>query len=160
MKIDENVAPVFSDALVSDFDDRLFQKAFKTYFDELDIRVQDWDSLFREMNDGSGNRAFVRTACEGGIIGFVLFEPVKFTSWFFEETCGFIREFWVAGGYRSAGHGAALLSRAEDHFREQGICTCILTTDTAERFYLRHGYVYAPGCIAKNGDKVYIKRLA
>ncbi len=37
--------------------------------------------------------------------------------------------------------------------------TAILTTDTAERFYLDHGYRRAYGCAAKNKDAVYMKRL-
>ena len=43
--------PAFSDVLISDFSDLLFQTAFKTYFSELGINVKDWDGLFREMND-------------------------------------------------------------------------------------------------------------
>ena len=93
-------------------------------------------------------------------LGFLQFRPTAFTSWFFEETCGFIREFWVAEACRGRGHGAALLRLAEEHFKAQGIFTSILTTRTAERFYLREGYQRAPGCRAKNGDPVYVKRLA
>lgn len=51
------------------------------------------------------------------------------------------------------------MNRAEDYFMERGMYTSILTTDTAERFYLRHGYQRAPGCHAKNNDTVFIKRL-
>ena len=160
MKKDENHPPAYSDALISDFSDPRFQEAFKAYFSELGISVQDWDGLFREMNDEGGNEAFLRAAEDGRVIGFIQCRPITFTSWFFEETCGFIREFWVAGGHRRRGHGAALLRLAEDRFRKQGICTSILTTDTAESFYRRHGYERAPGCRAKNGDEVFVKRLA
>lgn len=151
--------PAFSDVLISDFSDPLFQTAFQTYFSELGIAVKDWDGLFREMNEEGDNQAFVRTAKDGSIIGFLQFKPTTFTSWFFEETCGFIREFWISKAYRSAGHGAALLRRAENYFKEHGMYTSILTTDTAERFYRKHGYQKAPGCKAKNENAVFLKPL-
>lgn len=151
-----------SDILISDFTDPVFQAAFRQHFTEMGINVKDWDGLFQEMNEGNGdekNAAYVRRTANGGVIGFVLFIPIRFTSWFFEETCGFIREFWVADEFRSHGHGSELIALAERHFLEHGICTSILTTDTAERFYERHGYARAPGCRAKNKDNVFAKRL-
>lgn len=151
--------PEFSDMLISDFSEPLFQTAFQTYFSELGITVRDWDGLFREMNDEGDNQAFVRTADDGSIIGFIQFKPIKFTSWFFEETCGFIREFWISNANRNAGHGSALLRLAESYFKEHGMYTSILTTDTAEHFYLKHGYRKAAGCKAKNEDEVFVKRL-
>ena len=151
--------PAFSDVLISDFSDPLFQTAFQAYFSELGIGVKDWDGLFREMNTEGDNRAFVRSDGDGRIIGFIQVKPIRFSSWFFEEICGFIREFWVSNADRNAGHGAALLRLAENWFREQGICTSILTTETAEDFYRKHGYRKAPGCKAKNNDAVMVKRL-
>ena len=129
-----------SDTLISDFSNPLFQDAFRQYFSELDIHVADWESLFREMNEESDTLSYVRTTETGEIIGFILFQPTKFTSWFFEETYGFIREFWVSGAYRNAGHGTALIRLAEKYFYDNDIFTCILTSDTAERFYEKHGY--------------------
>ena len=151
-----------SDKLITDFTDPVFQAAFKQYFAELGINVKDWDGLFQEMNGDSGdgkNTAYVRKSADGGVIGFIQFVPIRFTSWFFEETAGFIREFWVAEAFRGRGHGAELLALAERYFLERGICTAILTTDTAERFYERHGYFRAHGCSAKNKDEVFVKRL-
>lgn len=147
-------------ALLSDFTSPLFQSAFKAYFAELSFPVKDWDGLFREMSNEGDNMAFVRTDGDGKVIGFIQFKPIKFTSWFFEETCGFIREFWISEAYRHAGHGAALLRLAEDYFKEHGIYTTILTTDTAERFYLKLGYQRAYGCVAKNNDAVFVKHLS
>ena len=149
----------WTDVLISDFNDPRFETAFQTYFSELGISVKDWDGLFREMNEDGGNQAFVRTAEDGSVIGFIQFKPIKFTSWFFEETCGFVREFWVSESYRNKGHGSALLRLAEDYFQEQGIYKSIHTTDTAERFYLKHGYRKAPGIKAKNKDEAFIKHL-
>ena len=111
------------------------------------------------MNDEKVNRAFVRTTEDGSVIGFIQFQPIRFTAWFFEETCGFIREFWIAKAYRGSGHGAALLRLAETWFLENGLYRSILTTDTAETFYRKHGYIEAPGCTAKNRDAVFSKQL-
>lgn len=80
--------PVFSDVLISDFSAPLFQTAFQTYFSELGITVNDWDGLFREMNDEGDNQAVVRTAGDGSIIGFIQFKPTKFTSWFLKKPAG------------------------------------------------------------------------
>ena len=151
-----------TDLLIEDFSDPRFRAAFRQYFDELGIEVTDWDGLSREMNEGEAgerNAAYVRYAADGGVIGFIQFIPIRFTSWFFEETFGFVREFWVAEKRRNRGHGGALLALAEARFQAQGYGAVILTTDTAEEFYLRHGYARAPGCAAKNHDNVFIKRL-
>ena len=149
---------IMKDTLISDFSNTLFQDAFRQYFSELGITVKDWDGLFKEMSDEKETCAIVRTD-EDRIVGFVMFAPIAFTSWFFEETCVFIREFWISEEYRNQGHGSALLKIVEDHFSGEGIYTSILTTDTAESFYLNHGYEKASGCKAKNKDTVYIKRL-
>lgn len=149
----------FSDMLISDFSAPLFQDVFRQYFTELGVNVKNWDGLFKEMKDEGDNLAFVRTAKDGKIIGFIQFKPIKFASWFFEEICGFIREFWIASDFRNNGHGAALIHLAEKYFLENGIFTSILTTDTAAHFYEKHGYVKAPGCKAKNKDEVFIKQI-
>lgn len=148
----------YSDTWLSDFSDPKFREAFRQYFSELDVSVQDWDELFQDMN-GDGNTAIVRTDEQGKVIGFIQFKSIKFSSWFFEETCGFIREFWVAEEFRSRKHGTELIGLAEKYFVEKGIFTSILTTDTAMHFYEKCGYVRAPGCIAENDDNVFIKHL-
>ena len=149
----------YSDELISDFSDARFQAAFRQYFTELGLAVRDWDGLWREMNGEGDNAAFLRTGPDGETVGFIQFRPIRFTSWFFEESCAFIREFWVTPEARGRGHGSALLAMAEARFLEDGMRTAILTTDTAAAFYIRHGYERAPGCRAKNGDDVYMKRL-
>lgn len=157
-----NTSQAYADFLITDFLDPRFQRAFQRYFAELGIQVRDWDGLFREMNEGNEqekNAAYVRQGPEGGVIGFIQFVPIRFTSWFFEGTCGFIREFWVAEEYRGRGHGSALLAKAETWFVGRELHAAILTTDTAEAFYQRHGYAKASGCVAKNGDDVFLKSL-
>ncbi|MBE6483956.1 MAG: GNAT family N-acetyltransferase [Actinomycetaceae bacterium] len=148
-----------TDELITDFTLPLFAEAFQRYFAELGIDVPDWHGFFRQMNCEGSNAAFIRSAGDGRAIGFIEFQPIEFTSWFFRETCGFIREFWVAKDFRTSGHGAALLDLAEAHFVEQGIHTSILTTDTVPDFYLKRGYAPALGCKARNEDAVFVKRL-
>ena len=150
---------LYRDIITSDFSNPLLQTAFKQYFSDIGCSIPDWDGLFQEMDD-DGNTAYVRTTADGNeIIGFIQFKPITFANWFFEETCGFIREFWIAKKYRSQAHGAALIHLAEKYFIDHGIYTSILTTDTAPRFYEKQRYSKAPGCIAKNQDDVYIKHL-
>ena len=147
----------YCDTYIKDFTDPLFEEAFKKYFSELEITVKDWDGLFQEMNDDEGVAAVIRTAEDGSVMGFIMYQPIQFTSWFFEETRGFIREFWIAKEYRNQGHGSQLLKLVEDEFIRQGIRSFILTTDTAEDFYLNHGYKTVSNCTAKNKDRVFIK---
>ena len=152
----------FTDTLITDFTAPAFQTAFRQYFAEIGIEVKDWDGLFREMNqgdEGQKNAAYVRMTEDGGVIGFIQFIPIRFSSWFFEGRCGFIREFWVAEQFRDQGHGSGLIALAERYFLEHGIGASILTTDTAGHFYERHGYGRAPECEAKNHDEVFVKRL-
>lgn len=145
------------DIFLTDFTDSRFRQAFKSYFEELGIRVQDWRGLFAEMNgDAHGNAAFLRTEGEQ-VIGFIQFCPMELSGWFFSKKLGFIREFWVDGEQRGKGHGTALLKLAEEWFRAQGFAGAILTTDTAAEFYIRRGYRLDQGFSAKNGDETYIK---
>lgn len=148
-----------TDELISDFSDPLFQYAFMQYFKDLNLDVDDWPGIFREMNEEGRNLAYVRLNENGEVIGFIQFCTIEFTSWFFNETYGFIREFWVDEKYRNKGHGSELLKLAEKYLQKQGIYSFILTTDTAENFYIKNGYVKASGCRAKNDDNIYIKRL-
>ena len=109
-------ASAYTDTLITDFSSPAFQTAFRRYFQELGITVRDWDGLWREMNGQGDNAAFLRTGQEGAAVGFIQFRPTLFTSWFFQETYGFIREFWVTPEARGMGHGAALLALAESWF--------------------------------------------
>ena len=150
---------IYKDTLITEFKDPLFKSAFQEYFSELGIQVKDWDSLFTEMDEDGENAAYVRTSEDGTLVGFIMFIPIVFTSWFFESTCGFIREFWIRESHRNQGHGAHLLDLAESFFRDKGITYTILTTDTVRDFYVKRGYFAAPGIKARNQDDVFVKRL-
>lgn len=145
--------------LITDFKEACFQQAFQKYFKELGIQVNNWEGLFEEMNSEGDNKAYVRLTEENEIVGFIQFKLIKLTNWFFEERLGFVREFWIADQYRNDGHGSALLDLAEEYFVENGIFKSILTTDTAEKFYLNRGYQKDLSYKALNEDFVYIKEL-
>ena len=148
-----------TDILISDFSDPKFTDAFQIYFSELGIQVKDWDGLFREMNEGGQNRAWLRLSENGDVVGFIQFIPIAFSSWFFDETKGFIREFWIRKEFRGQGHGTALLNLAEAYFADRGIKTLILTTDTAPDFYRSRGYEQDEAITARNKDDVFVKRI-
>lgn len=151
-------AATCSDSLIDEFTSPSFRVAFRRYFTEFGYEVSDWDGLFASMG-ADGEHAWVRVRDDGSVVGFIMFNPIAVTSSFFEETMGFVREFWVAAEYRNQGYGAALLRLAERWFVSQGIRTAVLTTDTAERFYRRHGYVDSPACKARNGCPVFVRHL-
>lgn len=147
-----------TNSLIRDYSHSAFQTVFHRYFDEMGIAVNNWPGLFDQMTDDA-EPTFLRKDENGRIIGFIQFTKIIMTSWFFEDRCGFIREFWVDPSCRSQGHGTALLNAAENWLRKQGLCRVLLTTDTAEVFYLRHGYLREESMIARNNAPVYVKLL-
>jgi len=144
------------DKLIREYNDQAFQTAFRSYFMEMDIRVSNWEGLFAEMTD-EGVATILREDEKGQVVGFIMFSRIEMTSWFFEDRYGFIQEFWVAPEYRNRGIGAELLAQTEAFFARQGIHKMILTSDTAERFYLKYGYRKDEGMVAKNKAPVYVK---
>ena len=148
----------YKDFVINDFLDEKFQIAFKEYFKELGIEVKDWNGLFKEINEDKNTQAIVRMENDN-VIGFIMFQPIVFESWFFEEKCGFIREFWIANECRNLGNGSSLLDKVETYFKNQGIFRTILTTNTANDFYVKHGYKLLKSSIAKNNEAVYVKIL-
>ncbi|MCD7739167.1 MAG: GNAT family N-acetyltransferase, partial [Lachnospiraceae bacterium] len=150
---------MYRDFLVNDFKSPAFQRAFREYFAEIGLEARDWDALFEEMeHDENGeNLMFVRCSETGRIIGFIEFTVMNMGSWFFRVQLGFVREFWVAREYRNNGHGTELLALVEEYFRERDIGYVVLTTYTAERFYLKRGYEKNLCFWARNEDPVYLK---
>ncbi len=149
------------DLFITDFKNPQFQTAFKTYFEEMNVTIKNWKKLFDCMNnDKNGeNYSYVRIDDNGETVGFIQFTAITMNSWFFSTDMGFIREFWVNEKYRKQGHGKELLTLAENYFKEKDICYAILTTDTAEQFYLKNGYEKNPHIAAVNKMDVYVKRL-
>ena len=145
--------------LIYDFKNPDFQNMFKAYFGELGVSVSNWSRLFKAMNDENRNLAYIRYDENGNPIGFIQFTVITFSSGFFVAKAGFIREFWVNSEYRNLGHGGELLRLAEGYFISNGVYKSILTTTTAEKFYVRHGYVKDVDITAKNGFDVYVKNL-
>ena len=78
---------------ISDFSEPLFQAAFHTYFNELEIAVTDWEGLWEEMNSGE-NTAYLALENDRAI-GFLQFTEIELSNWFFTQKLGFIREFWL-----------------------------------------------------------------
>ena len=148
------------DILINDFTDPAFEMAFKRYFADIGVNVRDWDRLFSEMNSEERNLAYMRFDEDDIPIGFIQFTIMSFSSWFFKTEIGFIREFWVEHKHRGQGHGSALLHLAEEYFIGKGVHKAILTTDTAEDFYVRLGYKKDVDIAAKNNDPVFIKSLS
>lgn len=151
---------VTKDLLISDFTDPLFQAMFKEYFAEIGISVRDWNGLFTEMNtQNGGNTAYIRL-CENEPLGFIQFTFISLEGWFFKESLGFIREFWVAEKFRKQGHGTELLSLAEKYFKAAGIHRIVLTAEEKEQqFYLNRGYTVCEYIAAKNNSAVSVKDI-
>lgn len=148
------------DLLITDFTDPVFQGMFKEYFGELEVKVNDWEGLWTEMNtQNGGNLAYIRI-CGGEPVGFIQFTEIILEGWFLKERCGFIREFWVAKQFRKQGHGTELLCLAEKHLKNSGINRIVLTAEENEqRFYLSRGYRICESIEAKNHMAVSVKEV-
>ena len=145
--------------LIKDFLDPLFCDAFKQYFKELEIQVDDWNKLFREMNDEGENVAYALKQ-EDKVIGFIQFKEELLSNWFFKEKFGFIREFWVNNDERNQRCGSALLEACEQYFKQQDIHLMMLTSDPdAQGFYQHHGYRKRDEIHALNELPVYVKQI-
>lgn len=149
---------IFTDELIRDYQGQAIQEAYRSYYEELGVKVTNWEGLFMQMTY-EGTPAILRRDKTGRIIGFIQFSVLMMTSWFFEDRYGFIQEFWIAPAFRCQGHGTALMELAEKHFDRQGICRMILTSDTAQEFYLQRGYYRDDHIVAKNNAPVYVKKL-
>ena len=146
------------DLFITDFDNLVFQRAFKDYFTELRINVSCWGDLWEEMNRGN-NAAFLKIDENQNAVGLIQCQIIESKSWFFKEYYGFIREFWVRKDCRNKGYGTQLIAMAEQYFLDNGVLQSILTTDSAEKFYLNHGYKKRDDITAKNNDAVFVKLL-
>lgn len=143
---------------IGDFSEPLFQAAFHTYFNELEIAVTDWEGLWEEMNSGE-NTAYLALENDRAI-GFLQFTEIELSNWFFTQKLGFIREFWVDESYRGKGIGTQLLELTEKYFLENGLSQAILTTESANEFYTERGYVKSGAIKVANQQSVYVKDLA
>lgn len=148
-----------NDYFITDFLNPLFQSAFKEYFEELGIKIKDWNGMFNEMNEDKENFVFLRVDETEKVVGFIQFKKEEIKNWFFNEKIGFIREFWISNEFRGQGNGTELLSLAENYFVEKEVYKTILTTDTAPDFYVKHGYIRDYSYTANNKDDVYVKLL-
>ena len=148
---------ITKDLLISD---PVFQSMFKQYFNEIDVKVNDWEGLFSEMNtQNGGNTAYIRT-CDNESAGFIQFTEVTLENWFLKERLGFIREFWVAEKFRKQGQGTELLYLAEKYFKDKGIRRVVLTAEENEQqFYLNRGYRICENIQAKNDMAVSVKDI-
>lgn len=144
------------DKLIRKYDGQTFQTAFRAYIMEMGIQVNNWEGLFTQMTD-EGVATILREDENEQVVGFIMVSRIEMTSWFFEDRYGFIQEFWVAPEQRNCGIGSELLAQAEAFFARQGIHKMILTSDTAEGFYRKHGYRRDEGIVAKNRAPVLVK---
>ena len=144
------------DKLIRKYDGQTFQTAFCAYIMEMGIQVSNWEGLFTQMTD-EGVATILREDENEQVVGFIMVSRIEMTSWFFEDRYGFIQEFWVAPEQRNCGIGSELLAQAEEFFARQGIHKMILTSDTAEGFYRKHGYRRDEGIVAKNRAPVLVK---
>ena len=101
-----------TESSLSDFSHPGFRRAFECYFSEMEISVDDWEAVYREMAV-SGAQALLLRSPDGETEAFLLYAVLPFSSSFFEGSAAFIQEFWVAPPLRGQGLGRRLLRSAE-----------------------------------------------
>lgn len=146
---------------IKDYFDERFTNCFKKYFAELGLTIKNWDGLFEEMNSCRIKDKFetILLLDRNEPIGFIQFQCETFMNWFFQESAGFIREFWIAEKYRNQGYGTKLMNLSFSYFQEKDIHKVLLTTDTAEDFYERKGFKKDLSYSAKNNLPTYVKNI-
>lgn len=146
---------------IEDHFDPNFQKLFKAYFNELGVKVENWNELFEEMNDciKKYNLLTLLISYEEKVVGFIMFQKDELTNWFFKKSFGFIREFYIDTEYRGKGYGTILIEIALGWFKKEGIRKVILTSDTANQFYLKCGFKIDTSFEAKNELPTYVIEL-
>lgn len=143
---------------LKDFTNPDFKVAFVQYFNEFDIHIDNWDTLFESMSDSNNNELLVIKE-NNNIVAFLLFRFDQLEHWFLKEHFCFVREFWVMPSYRSNGIGTMLLNHVESLAVNLKIYKMILTTDSAENMYIKNGYIIDNSYIANNNNSVLIKHL-
>lgn len=141
-----------------DFKDQSFQTAFKSYFNEFELEVEDWDDLFTYMSSEGGNYAYLLLEDED-CLGFILARNDTFNHWFLEQKFGFIREFWVKPELRGQKLGHQLISVLEENLIKEGLKKVYLTAAGSTEFYLKRGYQFEPSIKANNENEVLGKSL-
>lgn len=145
---------------INEFNDQLFQQAFKKYFIELgaDLNDDDFIDIFNQMNQQEGNFAYCLIH-NNQCIGFIMGREEQFEHWFLTQDFGFIREFWIHPKHRQYGLGKKLLFKIEQEFKEAGNKKVLLTSDTAIPYYEKLGYQVDVSISALNQDPVLFKNL-
>lgn len=142
--------------LMADFTHSHFQAAFKQYFEEFEIQISDWESFFEQMNTQEGNLGILIFEKEA-VLAFLLFRFDELTHWFFKERVSFVREFWVTSALRNKGLGSELLSYSETYFKKNHVHKILLTSNSAEPFYIKNGFRIDKSYTANNEEDVYVK---
>lgn len=138
----------------TDYENPIFCDAFKKYFKEIEVEVNDWDKLFKEINNNDKDCSKVIIE-SNQMIGFLMFRIDEMKHWFFDEKIGFLREFWIDPNYRNQGLGTKLLKAFEEKCKDTN--RIILTPDEdAIHFYEKNGYHFEQ-INAKNKMDVMVK---
>ncbi len=141
------------------YEDPNLQKAFRQYYDDLGIvDFKYWDRLFIDMEKEENLNTFVLLD-KDEIIGFIQCQSIELKDWFFKEHIGFIRELWVKAQVRHQGYGDQLVNHVIEKCTQQGLKKIILTTENANSFYKKHGFIHDASYSASNDDMVMIRMI-
>ena len=123
-----------------------FHKLLADYFAELDSEIP--EKIIREeltpFIEGQLHKRIIRAVLceENGIpFGFAIYQiDSEKSDWCQRPGWGFIREFYIAPGFRHRGYGAAMATHVEEDLKKLGASGLYLTSDTAADFWTKCGY--------------------
>lgn len=146
---------------ITDYNDLEFKNAFISYFKEIGIEIKENSELWNKMSRTTEVECYaIRNANQ--IIGFIMFQNEQFNSstYFFNESVGYIRELYVRKEFRNMGFGKKLINIAEDYFKKKSVHKLILTYEnTALSFYEKIGFLEDKSYTAKNHQNIVVKML-
>lgn len=144
------------------FHDSYFKKAFREYFKEIGISLNDDTDVFdliTKSQEEEGMRCLGMCANED-VVGFIMFQVEHMKSNFFKEDLGFIREFWVKKEYRLKGIGTKLFQEVVKEFESLEVKKLILTYEkSALGFYNKLGFKLDLSYTALNEENCIIKKI-
>ena len=147
---------------LSNFYDERFKQCFRAYFLEIGIHLKENTDVFDEIAksyEKEKMRTFVIEE-EKQFAGFIMLQPERLQSGFFEEQVGFIRELWIAPSFRQRGYGKQLMEIAENYFKKCEVRKLILTyEENAFGFYKSLGFHEDDAYKAKNEGNVIVKYI-
>lgn len=147
------------------YDLKVFTEMLSRYFTS-DLRIELSQTEFVKLGEKistlvlEGVLDLDLLVIDGKEVGFINYQvDSKKSDWCERQGWGFIREIYVSNDYRGRSFGGELVNHAEEKLRSRGIKNVYLTSDEADKWWIRSGYESSGEVSIKNKCPIYQKNL-